>query len=66
MGIVGAIQQLRELLAGKKTYLAAALFGALAGLTWLGVKIPTFVWPLLSAAGLGSMRAAINGIGDKN
>lgn len=63
MTVFNNITKLREKLAGKKTYLTAIVFGILAGLRYYGVSVPEFVWPLLSAVGLGSMRAALNRIG---
>lgn len=44
---------------GKKTYITAALIGIGAAATALGYSIPEWVWMLLSALGLGSVRAAI-------
>ena len=60
--IIDSIQSLRELrewLAGKKTYISAITFAVLAGLQFYGVPIPSFAWPLLGAVGLGSIRAAL-------
>jgi hypothetical protein len=56
---IKALRKLREFLAGKKTYISAITFGLLAGLRYYGVEIPVFVWPLLTAVGLGSVRAAL-------
>jgi hypothetical protein len=55
-----------DILAGKKTYIAAVLL-ALVGITegWLGIDIPgvtlgdNWVMALLSAFGLGSLRNAV-------
>jgi hypothetical protein len=44
---------------GKKTYITAALIAIGAGATALGYVIPEWVWALLGAIGLGSVRAAI-------
>ena len=44
---------------GKKTYLVAAATFILGGLGALGVSIPPWVYPLLAAAGLGSLRAGV-------
>jgi hypothetical protein len=57
--MIKAFSRLRKVLAGKKTYISAAIFGTLGALKWYGVEIPTFTWPLLTAVGMGSMRAAI-------
>ena len=47
------------LLDGKKTYIVAALTGLAAAAAMLGFHVPDFVWPPLSAAGLGAVRDAI-------
>jgi hypothetical protein len=44
---------------GKKTYITAVLIGLGACATALGYVIPEWVWALLGAIGLGSVRAAI-------
>lgn len=49
-----------EFFSGKKTYIVAALAGAGAVAQALGYPIPEWVWPLLGAAGLGSVRVALN------
>ena len=46
-------------LKGKKTYIAAGLAGAAAVAQALGHPVPEYVFVLLGAAGLGSVRAAI-------
>lgn len=46
-------------LRGKKTYLVAASAVALAALTAGGVAIPAWVYPLIGALGLGSLRAGV-------
>lgn len=46
-------------LAGKKTYIVAALAAAAAVASALGYEIPEWVWLLLNAAGLGAVRQAI-------
>jgi hypothetical protein len=45
---------------GKKTYIVAILAAAGAAATSLGYHIPEYVWPLLAALGLGSVRSAIS------
>lgn len=44
---------------GKKTYIAAAIAAALAGAQALGVEIPQWVYAILGAFGIGSLRAAV-------
>lgn len=44
---------------GKKTYLAAGLAGVAAVAQALGHPVPEYVFILLGAAGLGSVRAAV-------
>lgn len=46
-------------LKGKKTYLVALAAAAAAAAAALGHPVPEWVWPLLGAAGLGSVRAAV-------
>ena len=46
-------------LSGKKTYFVAVITFILGGLMATGVEVPEYVWVLLSAAGLGSVRAGI-------
>lgn len=50
-------------LSGKKTYLIALLVAGLAFAQAFGVVIPDWVWTLLSAAGLGTLRDAVNKVG---
>ena len=49
-----------EYLNGKKTYIVALLVGVGAVLVQLGIVIPEWVWGILGAAGLASVRAAIS------
>lgn len=44
---------------GKKTYIVAFLTAVSAGAEALGYHIPDYVWTLLAAAGLGSVRHSI-------
>jgi hypothetical protein len=53
------MEKLLALIEGKKTYITAALIALGAGATALGYVIPEWVWALLGAIGLGSVRAAI-------
>lgn len=46
-------------LKGKKTYLIVAGTFVLGGLSAVGVGIPAWIYPLLAAAGLGSLRAGV-------
>ena len=53
------MQGILEWLDGRKTYLVAGLIGVGAAATALGYIIPEWVWLLLGAIGLGSVRDAI-------
>ena len=53
------LDMLDSILAGKKTYLTAALIAAGAVANALGYPIPEYVWAILAAFGLGSVRAAV-------
>lgn len=44
---------------GKKTYIAAIVAAASAGAQALGYDIPQWIYVLLGAFGLGSLRAAV-------
>lgn len=46
-------------LAGKKTYLAAAIAAAVAGAQALGYEVPEYALTLLAAFGLYGVRSAI-------
>lgn len=54
-----------EFLSGKKTYLTAILFAVLAGLQFYGIHTPDWIYTILGAFGLGSLRSAVNKI-EKN
>jgi len=45
---------------GKKTYIVAVLVGVGATAQALGYHIPDWTWSLLSAAGLGAVRSALD------
>lgn len=45
-----------DILKGKKTYITAAVVGIMAALESLGYVIPGFVYPMLGALGLGTLR----------
>lgn len=47
-------------LKGKKTYIVAILIAGIGIATAFGVEIPESVWPILSALGLGAVRAGVN------
>jgi hypothetical protein len=51
-------------LKGKKTYIVALVVAGLAAAQVLGITIPFYVYTLLSAAGLGSLRVAISNLGE--
>jgi hypothetical protein len=48
-----------EMINGKKTYITIVVVMIVVGLMACGINIPEFVWPLLAAAGLGSVRSAV-------
>lgn len=54
------MKEIVEWLKGKKTYFIAATIGIVAALQYLGVEIPEWVYALLAALGLGSLRAGVN------
>lgn len=45
---------------GKKTYLVALTVAVLAGLQAYGIAVPEYVYAILGALGLGSVRAAVS------
>ena len=49
-----------DFLKGKKTYMVAAATFILGGLTASGVAVPIWVYSLLAAAGLTSLRAGVD------
>jgi len=48
-----------DALKGKKTYITAAVIGIMAALESLGYAIPEFVYPMLGALGLGTLRHGV-------
>ena len=46
-------------LAGKKTYITAAVMVAIAAAEFAGVQVPASVWILLNGLGLGFLRQAV-------
>jgi hypothetical protein len=54
------LEKLGKLLQGKKTYIVAALIAIGAGLKYLGIDVPEFVYPMLGALGLGAVRSALD------
>lgn len=48
------------MLAGKKTYIAAAVTGGVAAAQVLGIVVPEYVLTLLAAFGLYGLRSALN------
>ena len=53
------VNDMKTFLKGKKSYIIATLAGVGAAAQALGHPIPEYVFILLGAAGLGSVRAAI-------
>ena len=49
-----------DFLAGYKTYITAGAVIVATVLNTQGITIPEYVWPILAAIGLGSLRAAVN------
>ena len=47
-------------LKGKKTYIIAICVGVAGALKYLGIDIPEWIFPLLGAMGLGTLRDALN------
>tara|TARA_B100000686_G_C16627819_1_gene882869 strand:+ start:731 stop:970 length:240 start_codon:yes stop_codon:yes gene_type:complete len=45
-----------DMLKGKKTYITALVIGVIAAAESLGYVIPEFVYPMLGALGLGTLR----------
>jgi hypothetical protein len=54
------MQKIIALLDGKKSYLVAIAVASIAGAQALGYQVPEWVYALLGAAGLGSVRSAID------
>ena len=48
-----------DALKGKKSYIVAAVTFAIGGLQAIGYPIPEWVFPLLAAAGITTLRAAV-------
>lgn len=46
-------------LSGKKTYIIAIITAILGVMQANGTPIPEYVWPLLGAFGLGTLRAGV-------
>ena len=53
------------MLSGKKTYIVALLAALMAGAQAMGYDIPTWVYAILGAAGLGTQRLALAKVEDK-
>jgi hypothetical protein len=51
-----------EFLSGKKTYIVVLVTAVIIGLLAAGIQIPEYVWPLLGACGLGTIRSAVAGV----
>lgn len=54
------MKNLIEWLKGKKTYIIAVIVGVVGALNYLGIIIPEWIYALLAAIGLGTIRAAIS------
>lgn len=54
------MDKILSFLDGKKTYIIAIATAILAGLQAYGIAIPDYVYAVLGALGLGSVRAAVN------
>lgn len=48
-------------LQGKRTYIVAAATFVMGGLQACGVPVAPWIYPLLAAAGLGGLRAGVDG-----
>lgn len=55
-----------EFLNGKKTYLVVGATFILGGLSATGVTIPLWIYSLLAATGLGSLRAGVKKLKTRN
>ena len=58
-------KELKKFLEGKKTYITATAVAVLAVANLFGYSVAPWMWKLLGAIGLGSIRAAWNKIGEK-
>ena len=56
---MGLLAKIEAFLKGKKTYITAILIGVAAALQYMGLEIPDYVWTILAAFGIGSIRSAI-------
>ena len=60
------MENLIELLKGKKTYIVAIAILILGGLQGLGVfVVPEWAWPILGALGLTTIRAGVNKVAEE-
>lgn len=57
------MQKAIEFLSGKKTYIIAGVTFILAGLQAIGYPIPEYVYALLGACGVATVRAAVGKVG---
>lgn len=53
------IENIIKFLEGKRTYLIAILAGVLGLIQSFGVVIPEYIYVILGALGLGTLRAAV-------
>jgi len=54
------MQKIIDALNGNKSYIVAIVVAAIAGAQALGYTVPEWIYALLGAAGLGSVRSAID------
>jgi hypothetical protein len=59
------MEKLLKLIDGKKTFIVSGLAVAIAALQIFGVVIPEYLWQILGAVGLASVRDALNKVGKK-
>ena len=54
------MDKILEWLSGKKTYISAIIIAVFGILSAFGIVIPEWVYALLAAIGLGSLRAGVS------
>jgi len=59
------ISRIRDFFQGKKTYLVAVTTFILGGLAACGYEVPVWVYPLLGALGLTTLRAGVDKAGQQ-
>lgn len=58
--LYNSFNELREALAGKKTYIISILAGILGTLKLMGYPIPPWIWPILGAFDFAAVKAAVD------